>query len=98
MIIILTLVLGVLLTVLLRPKKRSNAGKDLLFFKYPRWKNLNFHHVKKAMSSENVPKIFRGKWFPWPVPTFRGDKILITNNLMKLNNKVVFRLQSCVNF
>ena len=73
MIIILTLALGVFLTVFLRPKKRPNAGKDLVSFKYPRWKNLNFHHAKIAMSSENVPKIFRGKWFSRPITVLRGE-------------------------
>ena len=72
MILVLTLVLGALFAVFLRPKNKPKVGKDLVFFKYPRWKNLNFYHVKKAMSTEKVPKIFRGKWFPWPIPALRG--------------------------
>ena len=79
MILVLTLVLGALLTLFLKsnfwPNKKPKVGKDLLFFKYPRWKNLNFHHVKKAMSAEKVPKIFCGEWLPWPIPALRGKLI-----------------------
>lgn len=59
MLIILTVICGALLIIILGQRRRNTGeGKPLQFFKYPRWKNLNYAHAKESALTGKIPKVF----------------------------------------